>query len=129
MILPPIRELPPDISFKLYILAKGRLILERKSKKIANEFNAKKVQGFLRIKNDETGQNIASVAFNLRTITPIKLKKEVFRGDFEAVFAKIDETRSSVSGRRRFSGVGLDFLGNITSQGDLIDNSFALLGG
>lgn len=123
----PIFRRPPDISFKLDVLAKGRSILAKKGKKTAKEFNAKRIEGFLRIRDDDSGKTLAAVAFNFRTITPIKLVREAFRGDFEAIFAKVDQNRSRLSGSRRFSGIGITALNDLDDGGDILDNSLSLL--
>ncbi|MEO1003254.1 MAG: hypothetical protein AAFX65_09100 [Cyanobacteria bacterium J06638_7] len=84
--------------FELDILAKGKAILTKKDKRTAKEFNAKRVEGIIQFNEPILRSDVFSgrfpVPFNLRTIVPIKLNKDVFRGNLMRAFAKIDAERS-----------------------------------
>jgi hypothetical protein len=96
-----------NIKFDLDLVARGRAILAKKGKKTAKEFNARRLKGIISFREPslESLSGSDAVAFNLRTIVPIKMCKDVFKGDFGTTFAKIDFERSRFTGQGFFSGV------------------------
>ncbi|WP_254977878.1 hypothetical protein [Cyanobium sp. ATX 6A2] len=115
------RDNPVDYRFSLDIVTRGKAIPAKGDPSIAKEFEIRKAEGFLRVR-DEFGDAVGAIAFNLRTLFPIKLCKEVFKGDFEAIAAKIDPDRSSLSGSRGFRGLSLESLmGNNGANGGLME--------
>lgn len=119
-----------DLSIKwdLDINAKGRAILAKKGKKTAKEFNAKRIKGIISFKEPslQSFNGSEAVAFNLSTIVPIKMCKDVFRGDFGKAFAKVDFERSRFTGQGFFRGVSSSQVARDFGGGDNLNlNLFA----
>ncbi|MFQ6538756.1 MULTISPECIES: hypothetical protein [Aphanothece] len=96
-----------NLRFELELVARGRAIVLKKNNKIATEFNAKRLQGIISFRDPsiESFNGTEAIAFNLQTIVPIKMCKDVFLGNFGTTFAKIDFTRSSFTGQGFFGGI------------------------
>ncbi|MCP9926609.1 hypothetical protein [Cyanobium sp. CH-040] len=103
---------PFDFSFRLDIDTRGKAVPVKNDPSTAREFKIRRAEGVLRIKG-ESGVTLGSVAFNLRTLSPIKLCREGFDGDFEAIAGKIDPDRSSLRGTGAFKGLSLESLGSL----------------
>lgn len=103
------RSDPFDFRFSLDIGTKGEAVPVKNDPSTAKEFEIRRAEGVLRVKS-ESGVTLGTVAFNLRTLSPIKLCRDGFDGDFEAIAGKIDPDRSSLTGRGVFRGVSLESL-------------------